>query len=222
MLKVVVVLTMAAMAMAEQYYLFEQFSDTLCNAPIGMSLILLNKCYSKDDGTSTSPKYAKATFTAGTAGSTGGSTGTLTILEYKDSACTSASSVLTSPSLLFNQSLPAGNFGPFGTFSPCQNSFKTKTSSVALPINNYGGLYSFSDPIQLQQLLTTFAKAGPVYTTYADSWCTKQNSATDFTFSNLPIYATWYATNLSLLSLISSLATTFNVTFVDQLSFDSI
>ena len=178
-----------------QYYYLAQFSDNQCTNPTSITMMAVNKCFSQTLGAQqntasyvgyATSTYAKATFAQG---STTTSL-TLTLISYSDSSCTQPVSGSTT-----TMTLPAAPsqtpYGPYGSMSQCAT-----TLPGGVTANNIGGLYSFNNKLELEAMLSYFTQgtAGPVYGTFADPYCSVENT-NDPSGNQLPIYAQWSANN---------------------------
>ena len=176
-------LTFAGPYDAVQYYYLVQFSDTQCTKPMGVTFMAVNKCFTQSLSTTVSTASdGVSTFMAGSGWAMAtfkqpatGTTGTLVLTQYKDGLCTQ--SVDNSAITL---SLPVAStgspYGPYGTLSQCAASFQS--ASGTQNVYNQGGLYGFTNKLEMESALSLLSggTSGPVYATFADSYCSMGNT----------------------------------------------
>ena len=167
----------------------------------------VNKCFSQNlqstspsaSGTFVTSQYAKATFAPGTTSTYG----TLTLTSYSDAYCNNPVSGTTPITITLPaaQTGTSNQYGPFGTMSPCSSSFPGTTASIY----NQGGLYSFNNKLEMEAMMSLFTQGtpGPVYATFADAYCSTENT-NDPSGNQLPIYAQWSANGACTYSLLTN------------------
>ena len=169
-------------------------------------MMAVNKCFSQTlSSTPTitasyvgyaTTQYAKATFAQGATSTTG----TFTLTSYTDSSCNNA---VTGSTVTISLPAAAQNspYGPYGTMSQCSTASLPGTTMSG---SNIGGLYSFTNKLEMEALLSTATQGlqGPVYGTFADPYCSVQNT-NDAVGNQLPVYMQWSANGACTYSLLT-------------------
>ena len=179
----------------QSYYFLAQYADAQCSSLTGITMMAVNKCFSQTLSSTqtntasyvgfTTTQYAKATFTQGTTTTSG----TFTLTSYSDSSCNNVVSGSTPITVTLPAAAQNSQYGPFGMMSACTNTLPGSTSTT---LYNQGGAYTFTNKLEMEALLSTATQGlqGPVYGTFADPYCSVQNT-NDAVGNQLPIYMQW-------------------------------